>query len=177
MPASPAQRIVVYGVTGSGKSTAASRISRATGLPWHSVDDLTWEPDWIQIPTHEQRDKIHDICTQQQWILDSAYGQWLDIPLARADLIVALDYPRWLSLSRLLRRSIARVINRTTVCNGNRETIRTLLAHDSILRWHFRSFRTKRARIRQWAANPDGPTVHRFRRPRDLTTWIDTLHR
>ena len=42
------RRIVVYGVTGSGKSTLAARIGARLGLPYHSVDDLTWEPGWVE---------------------------------------------------------------------------------------------------------------------------------
>ncbi|CAM02308.1 adenylate kinase family enzyme [Saccharopolyspora erythraea NRRL 2338] len=170
-----ARRILVYGVTGSGKSTAAQRISRATGVPWHPVDDLTWEPGWVEVPPEEQRRRIARICAQDEWILDAAYGKWLEIPLARAELVVALDYPRWLSLSRLLRRTAGRVVDKRTVCNGNRETLRTVLSRDSILLWHFRSFARKRRRMREWAADPSGPAVHRFGRPRDLRAWIDAL--
>ena len=32
-----------------------------------------------------------------------------------------------------------------------------------------------RARMRAWAASPDGPQVLLFRRPRDLEAWIATL--
>ena len=39
-----AKRILVYGVTGSGKSTHAVALSDMTGIAWTSVDDLTWEP-------------------------------------------------------------------------------------------------------------------------------------
>lgn len=46
---------MLYGVTGSGKTTLAARLSQATGIPWHSVDELTWEPDWIPVPEDEQR--------------------------------------------------------------------------------------------------------------------------
>ncbi|BCW70380.1 hypothetical protein NicSoilB8_14240 [Arthrobacter sp. NicSoilB8] len=52
---------------------------------------------------------------------DSAYGGWRDLVLARAELVVALDYPRWLSLSRLVRRTVRRIVTGPVVCNGNRE--------------------------------------------------------
>jgi murein DD-endopeptidase MepM/ murein hydrolase activator NlpD len=35
---------LIYGVTGSGKTTLAEQIATRSGLPWYSVDDLTWEP-------------------------------------------------------------------------------------------------------------------------------------
>lgn len=92
------QRILVYGVTGSGKTTLAGRLAAVAGVPWYSVDDLTWLPGWLPVPAEEQRERIRTICARDHWILDTAYGVWLDIPLARAELVVGLDYPgrcRW----------------------------------------------------------------------------------
>lgn len=60
----------------------SARIAERTALPWHSVDDLTWEPGWIEVPIEEQRRRIGDICAGSRWILDTAYGKWLDIVLA-----------------------------------------------------------------------------------------------
>ena len=151
-----AERILVYGVTGSGKTTLAARLSERTGLPWHSVDDLTWEPGWVEVPIDEQRRRIGAICAGQQWILDTAYSRWLDLALSHVELIVALDYPRWLSLGRLMRRSVARAFDRRTICNGNKESFRQLLSRDSIVVWHFRSFARKRQRVNEWAANASG---------------------
>ena len=66
--------MLIYGVTGSGKTTLARRVAGKTGLPWHSVDDLTWEPGWIGVPPEEQRRRIAAICAGERWILDSAYS-------------------------------------------------------------------------------------------------------
>jgi adenylate kinase family enzyme len=170
---------MVYGVTGSGKSTAAARISEAIGIPWTAVDDLTWEPGWVEVPDEEQRRRIEEICAGPSWLLDTAYSRWLEVPLARVELIVALDYPRWFSLQRLVRRTVARVIDKRPVCNGNTETLRQMLSRDSIIAWHFRSFRKKRERIARWARQGpprgDGPHVARFTAARDLQQWIDSL--
>jgi len=170
-----ASRILVYGVTGSGKSTLAGKISAATGLRYHPVDDLTWEPNWVEVPHNEQRRRMTEICAQDEWILDSAYGKWLDIPIARAQLIVGLDYPRWRSLGRLVRRTAIRLVDRQVVCNGNRESLRTLLGSDSIVAWHFRSFQRKRGRIRAWAADPKGPAVLRLTKPAQADQLLDQL--
>jgi adenylate kinase family enzyme len=168
-------RILVYGVTGSGKTSLAARISVATGIPWHAVDDLTWEPDWVPVPDDEQRRRIERICAEPRWVLDAAYGKWLEIALARAELVVALDVPRWLSLSRLIGRSLARAVDGKPICNGNRESFRHLFSRDSIVVWHFRSFRRKRNRMRAWEADPGGPAVVRFSRPDQVEPWLRTL--
>ncbi len=86
-----ARRILVYGVTGSGKTTVASQISEATGIAWTDVDALTWEPAWTQVSAEEQRRRIGPICAGESWILDTAYASWRDVVLERAEVIVALD--------------------------------------------------------------------------------------
>jgi adenylate kinase family enzyme len=164
--------MLVYGVTGSGKTTLARKVAVQTGLPWHSVDDLTWEPGWVGVSPEEQRRRVAAICAGERWILDSAYSSWIDIVLARVELIVALDYSRWRSLARLARRTIGRSIDRRTICNGNTESFLQMLSRDSILVWHFRSFARKRARMRGWAADPAGPAVIRLRSPAAARRWL-----
>ena len=168
---------MVYGVTGSGKSTLARRIGEHTGLPWHSVDDLTWEPGWVEVPGDVQRERIAAICAGPAWVIDSAYGKWADVPLGSADLIVGLDYPRWLALSRLIRRTVTRWVRRTEICNGNVESMRNFLTGDSIVVWHFRSFKRKQRRMRHWQATFTQPKVLLFRSPREVDAWLRTLPR
>lgn len=169
-----ADRILVYGVTGSGKTRLAERISKATGIPWHAVDELTWEPGWIEVPEDEQRRRIAAICAGERWVLDTAYGRWLDIPLARVEMIVALDFPRWLSLFRLIWRSVVRAVDGKPICNGNRESFRNIFSRRSIIGWHFKSFSRKRQRIREWDADPAGPEIVRLTSPRQVERWLAT---
>ena len=129
-----------------------------------------WEPGWVEVPLCDQR----AICAQEAWILDTAYGRWLDIPLSKVELIVALDYPRSVSLHRLVRRTVSRCFGRHTVCNGNTESVRNLLSRDSIIRWHFRSFPTRR-RIQGWMFKEGGPRVLRLASPSETEAWLAGL--
>jgi adenylate kinase family enzyme len=170
------RRILVYGVTGSGKSTLAARIGRRLGLPYHSVDDLTWEPGWVAVPDEVQRERIAAICATDSWVLDSAYSIWKDLPLTRADLVVGLDFPRWRSLGRLLRRTVRRIVLRTEICNGNRERMRNLfLSTDNLVVWQFQSFGRKRRRMRAWQADPAMPPVVLLRSPAEVERWLAEL--
>ena len=102
---------------------------------------------------------------------------WRDIPLARADLIVGLDLPRRLSFGRLLRRTVGNIVRHRSLCNGNHETWRgTFLSYDSILVWHFKSFRRKRRRMRAWQADPEFPiAIVLLRSPREVRRWFAAL--
>ena len=74
-----ADRVLIYGVTGSGKSTLAQKVADRTGLPFHSVDDLTWEPGWVDVPTEEQRRRIAEICSGERWPWEAttaSYTTW-----------------------------------------------------------------------------------------------------
>jgi adenylate kinase family enzyme len=168
-------RVLLYGVTGSGKSTAALAIGARTGHPVTLVDELTWLPGWVPVEASRQRELIAEVIAGDRWLLDSSYGDWLGFVLPRVELVVGLDYPRWLSLSRLVRRTLRSAVTREPICNGNVETWRTILSRDSIVVWHFRSFARKRARMHAWAASSDGPEVLLFRHPRELEAWLATV--
>lgn len=176
VPTRSPSRILFYGVTGSGKSSAAHAYAKASGLPEYSADDdIGWFPQWQQREVEEQRRLAGDIASREEWVLDSAYATWRDMVLPRAELIVALDYPRWVSLSRLLRRSLYRVVSGQLVCNGNTESFRRLLTKESIIRWHFQSFTRKRRVIQAMRADPALPPVIVFKHPRELSLWLSKV--
>lgn len=170
-----ARRILVYGVSGAGKSTLAKQLGEALALSVHLVDDeIGWLPGWVERPVGEQRAIASVLAAEDAWVLDSAYGKWIDMVWERTEVVVALDYPRWLSLGRLLLRSVARASDRRPICNGNTESFRQLFSRDSLILWHFRSFPRKRARMRAWAAASAGPKVFLAHRPRDVEHLLDS---
>ncbi len=73
------------------------------------------------------------------------------------------------------RLEITRGVPPIWVCAGNVETWRGAISSDSILRWHFRSFARKRARMRAWAAEPLLPATILLRSPAETEHWICTL--
>ncbi len=167
---------MVYGVTGAGKSTLARRIGERLGLPYHAMDDLTWEPGWVEVSDKIQRDRVRTVCAGDAWVIDAAYAKWADLVLARADLIVGLDLPRWVSWSRLLRRSIGSIVRRRPTCNGNVETFRdTFLSRNSLLLLHVGSVRRKRERMRRWQADPAAPETVLLRSPAEVERWLRSL--
>ena len=165
------RRILIYGVCGSGKTTAARRLGELTGIPRHEADQLTWDPGWVMVSDEIQRERIAEICEKDEWILDTAYGKWLDIPLERVQLVIGLDYSRGRTFWQLLKRTIARCYDKKLVCNGNVETLKGMFSTKSILIWHFKSFARKRDRMRKWKSSHTEFDVILFRTPTDLMRW------
>jgi hypothetical protein len=61
------------------------------------------------------------------------------------------------------------------MCNGNYESWARFLGKDSIVRWHFRSFKRKHEGIAAMEASLDGPPVVRIRSHADLVRLIATV--
>ena len=168
---------MVHGVTGSGKSTLAARLAALTGAPHVSVDDLMWRPGWVCLTDEEQVKAILPWSEQPTWVMDSLWTATRPVVLPRLDLLVALDHPRHVSLTRLVHRTWRRLRTHEEFCGGNTESWRRTLSSDSILAWHVRSFPTKHATIAAWAADAGGPPVVRFTSPRQVDAWLRTLER
>mgnify|MGYP003442826044 FL=1 len=172
-----ARRVLLHGVSGSGKSTAAVAIGARLGVPVHLADDeFGWLPGWVQRPPDDMRALAAAAAAEPAWVFDTAYGIFRDVVEPHADLIIGLDYPRWLSLGRLLRRTWLRSLDGELVCNGNVETLRQMFSTDSIIVWHFRTFARKRSTMRAWAARADGPPVVLRRRPHELDRLLGDLN-
>ena len=170
------QRILCLGVTGSGKSTLAGELGRITGLPVHYVDEeIGWLPGWKNRSPAEQKRLAMATATTERWVFDSAYGPYRAELASRAELIVCLDYPRLVSLRRLVFRSVRRVLLREPVCNGNHETWGRFLGGDSLVRWHFKSFPAKRRQMRELEERLGPERVLRFSSPRQTRRWLASL--
>ena len=154
-----ARRVLCFGATGSGKSTMAARLGERLGLPVTLVDDLCWEPGWVQRAREQIDASVLPVLDGDAFVIDSVYRFHNARALTRVDVIIALDYDRHVSLARLARRTWRRIRTRERVCNGNVETLPRALSSDSIIAWHFRSWRSKRERMRRWHADASAPPV------------------
>lgn len=172
-----ARRILLLGVTGSGKSTLAQRIEARCGIPAIDVDALAWRPGWVKTPDAKLAAAASVIAAGPSWVFDSTWSATLPAVLPRTELIVALDLPRMVSLTRLLARTARRLRTREPVCGENVETLGSVLNRDSILLWHARSFARKRAPVLSWGADTGMPPLLRLRSARETETWLGLLAR
>jgi adenylate kinase family enzyme len=171
-------RIVVVGTTGSGKSRLAVEIASILDCPVIELDELHWLPGWRIRPEPALLADVAVAVDSPAWVIAGNYSRTWPLTMARAELVVWIDYGFWRVLARLLSRSLRRIWTRERVCNGNVETLRNLVSRDSIVLWFFRTFATNRRRFAALAEEMravGGPRVARLRHPRDADALIAAL--
>lgn len=174
-PGSPARRILVVGRPGAGKSTLARRIAAAVDLPYTELDALHHGPSWT--PRPEFDDDVLALATSAGWVTEWQYPQARPVLAAHADLLVWLDLPVRVTMTRLGRRTVSRVRNRTELWAGNLEPpLRTIFTEPNhLVRWAWRTRHDLRTLVPEArAANPD-LHVTRLRTQRDAEAFLTTL--
>jgi adenylate kinase family enzyme len=169
-------RVVVVGPAGSGKTTLAARVGVACDLPHTELDALWWDPDWTEVGADEFRRRLAPVVARDRWVVCGNYytiGS-RDLVWPRADTIVWLDLAKWRTVSRIVLRTLRRSLTRVELWSGNRETVRTILGHDELLRFAWREYPKYR---RRYSAIRDDPglahlTVIRLGSPRSVRAWL-----
>ena len=127
-PLSPMDRIVIQGPSGSGKTTLAAALAAQLGFPHLELDGIFHQRDWTPIELDEFRSAVDEFTARPQWVIDGNYSNVRDIVWARADLVAFIDLPRSTVMSRIVKRTLRRVIRREEMWNGNRESFRNIVS-------------------------------------------------
>ena len=173
------RRILVVGTSGCGKTTVAQALAERLSIPYVSNDEIIWRADWTLTPRDERWNEFDRATAQPAWVLD---GNFIpgndpedDLVLSRADTIVWLDLSRWIVHSRVISRTIDRVVHRRRLFHDNVETLGQALGRNSIIWWSLTSFARRRrqyAELFESEAWADRIRV-RLRTPAQVATLLD----
>jgi adenylate kinase family enzyme len=167
------QRILVTGTSGSGKTTLAAALAARLGLPHTEIDALYHGPGWV--PRPEFAADVAALAAGEYWVTEWQYSGVRSLLLARADLLVWLDLPRWQVMHQQVRRTLRRRMRRVELWNGNVEPpLWTFLVNrDHIVRWAWRTHPHTEERVRAVLAAAGGPPVVRLRSRQEVRGWLD----
>lgn len=146
------RRVVVYGTTGSGKTTVAARIAQCLGVPHIELDAIFWLPDWTEKPREEFRAEVSDLLEsyREGWVCDGNYSALRELTLPQTDAIIWLRLPFRVTFWRLLKRTVSRAWTKETLWGTNRESLwQAFFSRDSLLIYAVRSRRRHHRGIRQ----------------------------
>jgi adenylate kinase family enzyme len=173
------RRYVVVGNSGSGKTHLARQLAQRLGLPHVELDALNHRAGWQEAPVEEFRVELTRSLASLQdkhggWVVDGNYrGRVAD--LLDPDTYVWLDYPRALVFSRVVRRSLGRVLLRRELWNGNREQWRFLLSRDpdkNVVLWSWTNSDEYRRKYEAESSGDRRATWVRLRSPREARRWL-----
>jgi adenylate kinase family enzyme len=171
-------RISVIGTSGSGKTAFADKLARILHIPHVELDALHWEDDWI--PAHREifRSRVREVVEAERWVVDGNYSKSArDLVWGRADTIVWLDFSFTVTIGRVLRRTIYRLVTGEKCCNGNRERVGMALSRDSIILWALQSYKRHRMEYPLLLANQEqrGARTVRLHSPKEADRWLRRL--
>jgi len=150
----PWKRVYVVGTSGSGKSTFAKELAQRLGYPHTEIDSVYHQPNWTPLPREVFRERMETITNAEAWVIDGNYSAVQDIVLAKADLILWLNYPLSTVMYRVTKRTVRRFFVKEELWNGNKESLKTFFHRENIIVWALTTHNKNRRKYSQLLKDP-----------------------
>jgi adenylate kinase family enzyme len=167
-------RVVVGGISGTGKTTLAKQLAARLGAPHVELDAHFHLPGWEFASEERARATVGAAVAGERWVVDGNYAAVRDVVWSRATTLVWLDYRRGVGTWRAVRRTVPRIIRRHELWNGNREEWRSLLDKGHPVWWSWTQHAEHRRSYEASLADPAYAHlgVIRLRTPRETAEWL-----
>jgi predicted kinase len=171
------ERILILGRTGSGKTTLARQVAAALGVPHVELDSLYFGPDFSRAPLSLLRERTSAAIAGDRWVTDGNKRAVRDLVWPRADTVIWLDYPVYVSLWRLAKRARARTsaLSAQAAQTGRRTGLpKQMLAAATGVLTALRSHRGQRREYSVMFAQPANQhlALARLRSPHATRQWM-----
>lgn len=169
----PYKRIAVIGTSGSGKTTLSRTLAARLGISHIELDAHYHRKNWTETPWEIFRDTVNSSLQAERWVCDGNYLSRAD-QLRMADLVIWLDYPFSIVITRILKRTIKRLLTKEELWNGNKETWSMALSKNSIVLWVLQTYWKRKRELPDVLASLKCPSIT-FAHPRQTRLWLSQL--
>jgi adenylate kinase family enzyme len=181
MSSFPYNRVVVIGVTSSGKSTLAETLARRFDMDFVELDALHWEPNWQEAPLEVFRARVEKAVQAGKWCVAGNYHIVRDLIWPNAEAVIWLDYPFMTVLWQLTRRTFKRWWTQEVLWGTNIEPFSVhfkLWSPDSLYHWLFKTYWRRKREIPLLFSQPEYQhlRVIRFKHPGETERWLQSMH-
>jgi len=98
------RRVLILGCSGAGKSTLARRMGKLIGLPVIHLDQMYWQPGWVEPKKTEWHAALAKALEGETWIMDGNFTSTIAKRAEFADTVIFFDFPTWICVGRVLKR-------------------------------------------------------------------------
>lgn len=119
-------QICIIGLSASGKSTLAQALGKKLGIEVIHLDQLAHIPNtnWEKQDEAIFMNSFHKILTNHDnWIIEGNYSKLMPIRFEKATTIIWLDYNKWSSVYRYIKRSLKNDFYHPGKLEGSNDTI------------------------------------------------------
>lgn len=97
---------MVLGCGGAGKSTLARHLSEVMELRCIHMDLIYWMPNWVQRDRETVMRMVEEQIKLDGWVFDGNNSSTYDLRLAKAEIVIWVDIPRWRCLLNVCFRAL-----------------------------------------------------------------------
>jgi len=163
------KRVMIVGGPGAGKTTVALSLANITGLPVFHIDQIHYQPGWVERPLDEKITMAKANEAKTSWIIEGGLSSTYGNRCRRADTMIWLDLPVRTRLARIVKR-------RMQYSDKTRpdlpENCPERLA-PGFLAFILRTRNSGREKIAQAIAEAPHLTVHHLRTAKGANTFLD----
>jgi adenylate kinase family enzyme len=180
-PAKPdLDRVIVVGISCSGKTTFSKRLAIVLNNPRFELDDFFWGPNWRPKPAAEFQRLTAEAAACERWVIDGGYRVVRELTWPRATAVIWLNLGFATVFGRAVVRSFKRGLTGELLhAAGNRESFRrSFFSRGSILWWIITTYSAQRRGYRELRASGQFPQIAwiEFRRPTEAEEFLRSLH-
>lgn len=165
-------KIMVFGLPGSGKSTFATKLAKCLDLPIYHLDKHFYIENWVERDYEEFLNIQRSFVDQPRWVIDGNAMRSLEMRFQRADAAIYFHYPVLICFWRMLKRVFHKNWHIPDLAEGCTKSIRLRLI-EYLFRFH-RRYSPKMRELRQ-----KYPRVHFyvFRSDKAAAIFLDIMER